>query len=255
MSKPRVDDWVTEYYKWLKDNTFAREANDGWTEIATPFLDRHNDGIVIYVRREGDFIMLSDDGYTISDLDSSGCSIITPRRQQIMLGLLSSLGVQFNEGELTTKATDSNFAQKKHSLIQAILSVNDMFMLNRNQVSNIFLEDLTLFLDDNNVLYSPSVHCQGISGMLHRFDFSLPKTKTKPQRYISAVNSPNQINSKLALFNWQDVLPNRSPDGILYVFLNDNRKVSQSAIDAYRAYKVEPVLWSKRIEYLDKLIS
>lgn len=255
MKKLITDDWITEYYKWLKDNTFARQLESGWTEIATPFLDRHNDGIMIYVRREHDSILLSDDGYTISDLNNSGCNIDTPKRQHILLGLLNSLGVKLSGCELIIEATDLNFAQKKHCLIQAILAVNDMFMLSRNQVANIFLEDLMIFLDDNEVRYLPSAHVQGISGIMHRFDFIIPKSKKRPERYIAAINYPNQINAKLILFNWQDIQPVRQTDGLLYVFLNDNRTVAKSAINAYKAYQVEPVLWSKREYYLEQLIS
>jgi len=60
------------YRSWLKDKTALREIN-GHIEITTPFLDRHNDFIQIYARRENDGFLLTDDGYTIDDLSMSGC--------------------------------------------------------------------------------------------------------------------------------------------------------------------------------------
>ena len=61
-------DWIAEYYQWIKKNLSARRLKNGWTEIGTPFMDRHNDGLVIYAKRDGDSITLSDDGYIINDL-------------------------------------------------------------------------------------------------------------------------------------------------------------------------------------------
>lgn len=61
-------DWIAEYYQWIKKNLSARNLKNGWTEIGTPFMDRHNDGLVIYAKRDGDAITLSDDGYIINDL-------------------------------------------------------------------------------------------------------------------------------------------------------------------------------------------
>jgi len=38
---------VDRYQAWLKDRTVLKQVN-GWTEITTPFLDRHNDYVQIY---------------------------------------------------------------------------------------------------------------------------------------------------------------------------------------------------------------
>ena len=42
---------IDEYTAWLKDKTALRQVGD-WIEITTPYLDRHNDYIQIYVKRE-----------------------------------------------------------------------------------------------------------------------------------------------------------------------------------------------------------
>ena len=41
---------LESYYRWLRKQTTLREIKD-WIEIATPYLDRHNDCLQIYVRR------------------------------------------------------------------------------------------------------------------------------------------------------------------------------------------------------------
>lgn len=90
---------------------------------------------------------MTDAGYTISDLDMCGCDIMSsPKRKLVLSTILNGFGVQIDGEQICTKATEINFPQKKHALIQAMLSVNDMFFLSRSQVINVFFEDVQLFL-------------------------------------------------------------------------------------------------------------
>ena len=247
-----VNDWATEYFNWLKSKTVTTPLN-GWDEVVTPFVDRHNDRIVIYIRRDGSVIRMTDDGYTIADLEATGCSLDTVHRKSVLSGFLSSFGVKLVDNELVVEANDQTFAQKKHFLIQAILSVNDMFMLSRNQVANLFFDDLNSFLTDNNIRYITSVQFLGISGFLHRMDFVIPKSKNRPERMISSINNPTVDRAKVLLFNWNDIQQSRPVDSVMYVFLNDNNSVSNNVISACMAYSTVPVLWSNRNDIIDQL--
>lgn len=248
--------WINEYYKWLKDNTIINNLSSGWSEIHTPFLDRHNDGITLYLQSKNNIITITDDAFTFTDLEACGCNIDTPRRKELLLNLIKNLGIQISENkELFVETDIKNFAQKKHCLIQAILSVNDMFMLNKTQVNNIFLDDLEVYLNDNEIRFSPATHLMGKSGLVHKIDFIIPKSKNAPERLIKGVNNPTQVNAKASLFEWQDIRDIRSSDSIFYVFLNDNRKIGQNIIDAYNNYEITPILWSKRENMLDLLIA
>ena len=46
-----IERLLGQYVAWLKDRTSLRQLND-WVEITTPYLDRHNDYLQIYARRE-----------------------------------------------------------------------------------------------------------------------------------------------------------------------------------------------------------
>jgi len=61
---------LNQYLAWLKDKTALRQVKE-WIEITTPYLDRHNDYLQIYVKRENSGFFLTDDGYTIEDLKCS----------------------------------------------------------------------------------------------------------------------------------------------------------------------------------------
>ena len=53
---------IENYYKLLQDKTVWKEINE-WAEITTPYLDRHNDYIQIYLKKDGNDYLLTDDSY------------------------------------------------------------------------------------------------------------------------------------------------------------------------------------------------
>src|SRR5487761_1368307 len=166
---------VDSYLEWLRAKIELRDIG-GVCEITTPFLDRHNDRIQIYVHTEGNRLRLSDEGVTIADLEMSGCGVSSENRQRMLQTILNGHGVQEKAGELFVEASPENFPQKKHSLLQAILSVNDMFMTARQHVAGFFLEDVKHFLEEISARYSPDVVFQGKTGFTHHFDFLIPKS-------------------------------------------------------------------------------
>lgn len=123
-----ISNLLDTYYVWLKDQTAWRQINT-WVEITTPYLDRNNDYIQIYLKKTNDGFFLTDSGYTIAGLLEEGCALDSPKRQKLLKTTLNRYDVTEEDGNLQVKGTTDNFALKKHFLIQAILSINDMFYL------------------------------------------------------------------------------------------------------------------------------
>jgi len=123
-----INKLLADYTAWLKDKTVLRKL-DNWVEITTPYLDRHNDYLQIYAKRENGGYLLTDDGYTVGDLEQGGCKLQSPKRQNMLHMTLNGFGVQINNNALQIHASPENFALKKHNLVQAMLAVNGMFYL------------------------------------------------------------------------------------------------------------------------------
>ena len=70
----------------------AKQFQNGWMELGTPFMDRHNDGLIIYAKLENDSIILSDDGYIIGDLLADGMTLLgkTERNNPENIGKLKA---------------------------------------------------------------------------------------------------------------------------------------------------------------------
>lgn len=251
MEPPVIDYW-SEYLNWLRSQTTS-ELIGNWTQIEIPFLDRHNDHLQLYVRKEANKIYMTDDGYILSDLAASGCDISSPRRKDLLHSLVNGFGVRLSDrgDAIVAEATTSNMAQKMHSLLQAMLSVNDMFMTSRSQVFQLFLEEVIHYFDMNEVRYTPSVQFVGRSGMTFKADFVIPKSRKNPERIVNAINNPTKESAKLLLFGWQDVRATRSSDSSMYAILNDTVKpISEDISNALEEYQVKVVPWSCKDQYI-----
>ena len=128
---------LDSYWAWLRDRTAVRELDD-WAEITTPLVDRHNDCLQIYVQRDGGQLLMTDDGFTVADLEMSGCSLDTPKRKELLRTALNGFGVHQNGNALEVRATEAEFARKKHNLLQAMVAVNDLFYLATPTVASLF---------------------------------------------------------------------------------------------------------------------
>jgi len=134
------------YHAWLKDQSTLRQI-DAWVEITTPYLDRHNDYVQIYAKRSNGGFTLTDDGYTLEDLQQTGCKLDSRKRQDLLKMTLNGFGVQLEGSALQVHAAPESFAVRKHNLVQAILAVNDMFYLAVPMVASLFYEDVVAWLD------------------------------------------------------------------------------------------------------------
>lgn len=144
--------FVDEYLKFLKDS-FSEKKLENLIEITTPFLDRHNEQLRIYVEENAkeDDIYLTDDGYIIEDLISCGCDITTPARKKLLQRIANSYGVNIsNDHELYVYSTLNSFPQKQHALIQCMITVNSLYMTSRNNTMPIFLDEIKDFFNLGN---------------------------------------------------------------------------------------------------------
>lgn len=241
-----IQELLDEYQVWLRERTSLREVN-GWAEITTPYLDRHNDHLQFYARLENGIVTMTDDGHTIRDLEVSGCHLHTPKRKELLTTVLNGFGVKNHEGHIQVSATRETFPLKKHSLIQAILAVNDLFYLAGPMVRSLFIEDVVAWLDQTEVRYTPKVKFTGKSGYDHLFDFVIPKSRRAPERILRAINRPSRDTAESLIHAWSDTRDVRPSDSQAYAFLNDaDAPVSALVLDAFRSYEIHPVVWAQR---------
>ena len=250
MNRAECEKLIGDYLRWLKEGLQVSEL-EGGCRIATPFLDRHNDELEIYVERHNGGLLLTDDGYTIADLAMSGMSFGTEKRKAHLTAILNGFGVRQEEDELQVHATQQDFPQKKHNLVQAMLAVNDMFVMGEEHVLSLFKEDVAKFLETNHIPVFPDFKLSGRSGFDHKFDFGLPKTQHRPQRVVQAINHLTKDQALSFAFAVADVRVLRAEPLAAFTFVNDaEHPPNEDNLAAIKAYDIEPLMWSKRNDVL-----
>lgn len=253
MNRVECDDIVESYVAWLRSGLKA-ECLESACELTTPFLDRHNDHLQVYAERRGNEIVLSDDGYTLGDLAASGLELKTDKRRAVLEATLNGFGVRAESGRLLVDATDRNLGQRVHALIQAMLAVDDMFMMAQSRVAGFFFDDVRAFLEENDIRYSERIKLAGKSGFDHGIDFLIPRSRTRPERVLQVINAPNKNSIGAYLFALDDTRQARAEGSEAYAALNDtSRKVSGEVIEALKAYDVGAIQWSRRDDYVEAL--
>lgn len=240
---------ISDYLKWIKDNTVIKTVEEGKVcSVSTPFLDRHNDHLDIYLIKSDNTIKLSDNGYTISDLKMSGFEINTPKRESILRTALNGFGVKMsNNDELFVEATSNNIGQKKHYLLQAILAINDMFNLAQETVYSLFKEDVELFFRSNDIFFSKDIKLTGKSGFDHNIDFLIPESKNKPERLIKTINTPRKDTVLSSIMAFNDINQTRETETKNFVVYNDvEKEVNTDVIGALDNYGVKHIPWSNK---------
>ena len=248
-----IEQLTEKYLEWLRDEITFRQR-DQTVEVTAPFLDRHNDYIQFFAKREKNGLLLTDHGYTIADLEMCGCKLDTPKRQALLKTTLNGFGVGLEGVELCVRATAHDYARKKHRLLQAMLAVNDMFFLASSSVQSLYHEDVVAWLDSAEIRYIPRVKLSGKTGYDHHYDFVIPKSASQPERVLLSINNPDRASAERTVFAWEDTKHERLGESKAYAMLNDTQTIlPASVLDAFRNYDLLPVPWSERESVRDEL--
>ena len=178
------------------------------------------------------------------------------KRKELLQLTLNGFGVQLcpDRPALQIHASADNFPLQKHSLVQAMLAVNDLFYLAQPTVTSLFYEDVVAWLDEADIRYLPNLGFTGTSGYIHRFDFGIPKSSKQPERILKAITNPSRNTTESLIHAWSVTRKSRDPDARAYALLNDGlHKIPSGVPDALKSYDITAVPWTEREEVLQEL--
>lgn len=245
-----------DYIALLKQRTIEYKINDSIHRISTPLLDRNNDAIEIYVIKDKNQLIITDDGYILNDLTSSGLSFKKNTiRYNYLQNILSNHGVEMgSNNNLFVKTTPNNYAIKMHMLTQCMSKVSDLFVLNKPNVISLFNEDIKDFLVNNEIRFIENPLFIGKSRLTTQYDFAIPSNKEAPERIIKATSNINLNFARTTMFGWQDTKGTRDKDSTLYLIFDDrNKKASEDINMALDSYDINLVNWTDIDNYKDEL--
>lgn len=248
-----INKLLNSYFDYLKGDFDINVIDKKCYEIITPFLDRHNDNISVYIDfLDDNTLKISDGGETIQDLKLSGFEFNTEKRNKHLEVALNGFGVFRKENdELFVISGACDFAKKQHNMIQALISVNDMFVPSKTS-SGFFYDDVECFFDSINARYAPNVSIEGKSHLSHKFEFLISKSRQEKERLIKLLNNAKKENLKATLFTFTDLATDRSSSDKIIIF-NDGDIENKDLSVATKELNIKLLKWSKIKNYTEYL--
>lgn len=242
-----IENKIKGYYDWLYNNTsFSHDDMTGWYSVQTPFIGLMNDCIELYIKKDGQRIVLSDDGDTISNLEYCGVNVSrSPNLKEILRKTELAFGVSIRNGEISAEATESNFNLKKHALICAIQQVSDLKAPGRKDTPLLLSNEVKTYLENNDIVYT-----QGfvMPGRRLNFNFDFQIAGKKEEMVIKTFNSVNQFYATLYLFGIEEIrnLRQEQTGKGLKSLVIANEKPKDEIISALEDYECELALWPEQ---------
>lgn len=236
---------VDGYANQLRRDMEVVQQGDGFC-VVTPMLNRNNDFMNVYLSdAPSRGIVVSDMGETIADLEMSGFKM-TAQRSEKLREIINGFGVSIKGAELYVSGSRDDIASRMNMLIQAMASVDDMYLLSQASIRQFFAEDVGAWMIDHEISVVEGPSFTGRSGLPQKFDYAIGKSRRSPERLIKTVNNPTIGGIRNVLFGWEDVKQSRR-DSKGFVFLNTkNTKdgtVSEESLQACRNYEITPIMW------------
>ena len=246
-----IEKFVEDYLAFLKENLTIK-AIENTHEITLPFYDRNNDALNIYVNKtSNNNYKISDDSYILNNLFDCGVNL-SQKRIDTIKTICNKLGVKISSNELYIESESKDLVNKVHTLAQAMLRVDDMYLTSQSRITSYFIEDLINFFDKNDIYYSRDVSFIGKSGVTHSFDFLFQRSKINPERICRAINNGSRNNMINVLFAWQDIETIRNNNSNLIIIINDNNKIDNDVITGFNNYDVKCYKWSELNQNLNQ---
>lgn len=93
--------------------------------ITTPYLERHNDYIQIYCAKDVNDYVLTDDGWTLDNLEQSGL-ILDTARNEVLKAKSNKFGISRKGTELYIKTGEVALNIAQEIFARAIFEINSM---------------------------------------------------------------------------------------------------------------------------------
>lgn len=244
-----------EYINWIKENTKFSKMLNSAIEISSPFMDSLNDNITLYVEPNNNNFKITDEGYTIWNLESLGSSIKKgSKRYNMLQSIINRYNISFDADskELYFHSQKNELGSSIHYLLQTTLTISDSLKINKNTIQGLFEEEVAKYFNDYRDIFDPfpDIDIQGKSKLMHRFDY-LMTVQNKRKKLVRLINNLNQTQLERVLLSWQDTSNQRKELynenlGMVALINDDKKPISNDFTEAFKAYDIEPVGFSDK---------
>ena len=249
------------YHDWLQEEINFSTVDNNAIRVDTPFYDRHNDSLILYViPQENANLIVTDGGYTLDDLEAEGISVTrSKKRKKIFLDQLTSYGVSYDENNnfLFINSNVEKFPNDKHRLLQAMLFTNDLFLTENKRTKSLFLEDVESCFEQHDIRAIEGASFIGSTGLTHKYEFSIAGSVKRniPDKLIKVLNSPrNEMYAKVLATDVKYTRNVVKQDTYFYTFINNQEKeIASPILSLMEKEEIKVIPFSEREHFVTEL--
>jgi hypothetical protein len=145
------------------------------------------------------------------------------------------------------KTTVKDFPSRKNSMIDAMLQINDLYLMSKTKTASVFFDDVREWLDTSKIYYSQNVLLKGISNVEFSIDFLFQRNGNRPETMLQTIGEPSVPSISRAIVMNMELEPIRH--GKMSVMVNDGKTTSSKMDEILalaNAHGINAMQWSKR---------
>lgn len=169
-----------------------RDCGNGLSQLIAPIFHDDGDMMNIYLSvNQENKIDISDAGMTLMRL-SYTFDIDTDRKRKILDALISAKNAENRNGDIVLTTSPDHIYDAIMTYSQLIAEICNLDMLSRENVADMFYEDLENILSDNfHLSYDKDVYAPGYTDM--KIDYKISCTN-RPPLYLFGVKTTDKAN-------------------------------------------------------------
>jgi hypothetical protein len=143
-----VESILSDFKARVCEQVSLQSEGEGRFLVVTPFRFDDGDHFGIYLKRESDGWVLTDEANTLMHLSYQldEQDIEAGNRAEIIASSLAGFSVENRGGELIIPVSEERFGDALFSFVQALSKVTDVSFLSRERIRSTFMEDFRAFL-------------------------------------------------------------------------------------------------------------
>lgn len=197
---------TADWLKFLRQSYNFKIVDDNHINVVTPLTDAFDDGITIMISKHNQEYTVSDQGYTLWNLESRGINISKgSQRQKIVNSVIRTENVKLSKEKVIFKTgLKGQIPQMIFDVTQAIIKVGNLGLTNFNRVKTMFSDDVKNYFQANNSHFNfiTGMSLQGKSGLSYTIDYLFWANGASKATKVSSSLAKNNVEQLLGI--WYD---------------------------------------------------
>jgi len=218
----------------------------GECQITVPFERADRDAITLWIRREGEKYVITDEGETYGYLYLSNINLDQSRREKRLSSTKQRFDLDSAKYEVKLTTSEEKLGHRLLDAIQAVQSISYLSYTRRQYTQTDFRDEVGSYLDREGYHYERNVEVEGGSEP-HRVDFHVQNGKPT---YLDALHAEDVSTShrmaERTAFKWVDIRSGVPEAKTIAVLDDESGEFDERTVRILSDYSDKYIPWSAR---------